>query len=276
MRAILLFMFLFLVGCGVQKMEVPATKEPVKKETITEPKKTEATKSSPAPVASAPKPAPMPPRRDFAKKDEGRDIDRRTQEAVAARTVREKISKNEPTKPAAYADITEQLYNASMAFDVANTTLMGERLKAQLLINPVKEVEELVNELKSKKARINESVEISRIVSATLTGNDFIITPVTPQKQAISKNRNTEWIWTLEPKTPGDHEISLDIAAVVRIDGESTEYHIVTFSRNVDVKVKPVDEVLKFIKSYWQWLFTVLLLPVGKYWLTRKKKKKKI
>lgn len=251
MESLVLLLMLLLAGCGLagcggQKMESTPSKI------------AEAPQQNKTAQGNKPQSMPMPVPTTEAKSSRINTLpSSRPQEERRAN------SKN---------NMSQQLHRAAIAFDVPSNIKMGDRVTAQLLINLTKEVENLVDDLKTKQAKINEKVEVSHIVLATLTGPDFTITPITPLKQGIFDNKNTEWLWYLEPKEPGNHEISLDITAIVKVDGERAEHHIKTFNKTISVKIEPADEILNFIKSYWQWLFTVLLLPIIKYFWGKRKK----
>lgn len=170
--------------------------------------------------------------------------------------------------------ISAQLTTASMAFNVKDKANIDDIIKVQLLINPYKSVENLKRELTVAGSTTTATVKVSKIIIASLAAPHFKITKITSEEQALKENETTEWVWKLEPTEVGNHEIEVTITAVIKIDGESTPYHIRTYDQTIKVEITPKQLVDNWFKEHWEWLFSTLLIPVGVWIYTRRKKKK--
>lgn len=180
-----------------------------------------------------------------------------------------KVIKSEPQ----HNTVASQLYSANAVFSVPNKANITEDIKAQLLIDPNKTIEELQKSIKGQ-IQSAEKIKVSKIVIAKIEAPDFIITNLSPNEQALSETDKTEWLWTLRPKSPGLHEINLTITAEVTVDSKFSKYHIRTFDKQVMIEITPIQIVESWWSKYWQWVFATLLIPFGK-WLYEKRKNKK-
>jgi len=171
--------------------------------------------------------------------------------------------------------VSSQLTTASMAFNVIDKANIEDVIKVQLLINPVKAVEDLKKELTVAGKTTTAQVKISKIVIASLAAPSFKITKITPEQQILIENGTTEWLWKLEPTEVGNHEIEVTITAVIKIDGDSTTHHIRTYDHTIKVEITPKQLVDGWFKAHWEWLFSTLLFPLGIWFYARYRKKKK-
>jgi hypothetical protein len=100
---------------------------------------------------------------------------------------------------------------------------------------------------------------------ATLAGQKFDITAISPSQQAISSKEPTEWQWEVTADDTGTYPLYLTLTAVIDINGVQSPRQIESFERTIDVRVVPVTltrKVLDFAGRNWQWLWTAILIPV--------------
>ena len=173
------------------------------------------------------------------------------------------ISKKPPViKPNPDA-ILDKLKLAAIAFSVPDIANIHDDIMVQLLIDPSKNETILAKELNSSNNAVVSKVLISKILDAKISAADFDIIKITPERQAIAETVPTEWLWELSATKPGVHDIHLTITAIVEVEGVKAERHIKTFEKVVKIEITNKQIILEFISKYWQWLWTVLLLPIA-------------
>lgn len=158
-------------------------------------------------------------------------------------------------------NVSEQLYSASAIFSVPLKANISEDIKAQLIIDPKKSIEELKSSVRGQM-QAAEKIKVSKIVISIIDAPDFIVTNLTPNEQALSDTDKTEWLWTLRPRSPGLHEINLSITAEVMVDSKYSKYHIRTFDKQVMIEITPIQLVGDWWSKYWQWVVSTLILPL--------------
>lgn len=176
------------------------------------------------------------------------------------------VIKNLPDR----SSVVGQLYEANAVFAIPTTANVKDEIRAQLIIDPVKTLEELKKDVTVGPIKSAEKVSISRIVIAVLEAPDFNILSATAAEQAIAETQSTEWLWTLRPKTAGLHPVNIEVYAEVTVGSKTTKHKIRTFDKQVMVEIKPTQALANWWSKYWQWVFVTLLIPFGK-WLYDKK-----
>ncbi len=124
-----------------------------------------------------------------------------------------------------------------------------------------------------------DNIRVGNIMSAELidlsTGKSFEIKELSSKEQNIEEMGYTEWQWLVKPLKSGELNIKMVIKVVIEQNGKSTIKDIPVFEREIYIIAKPMKSIWVFIENYWQWIFTVLLIPIFKYlWGLRKKKEK--
>lgn len=170
--------------------------------------------------------------------------------------------------------IMAQLTNASMAFTLPEKANIDDEVRAHLLIDANKTVDELAKSL-GGDVRASNQIKVSKIIVAKLVAPDFVVTPITPEEQALTKDESTEWIWDLQPKTAGLFTADLVITAVVQVGDKASTHSIKTFSKKLTIDIRPQQAIKKWFKEYWQWIVGMVLSIIGwvaKYYYFDRKK----
>lgn len=169
-----------------------------------------------------------------------------------------------------HISVADQLYSANAIFAMPNNANIYEEVQAQLIIDPIKTLDELKTQVTAGPIKSAESIKISKIVIAKLEAPDFDIISSTDAEQAIVENEKTEWLWTLRPKTAGLHPVNIVVYAEVTVGSKTTKYRIRTFDKQIMIEITYEQIFLEWWQKYWQWFIVTLLLPFGK-WLYDKK-----
>jgi hypothetical protein len=165
-------------------------------------------------------------------------------------------------------NVSSQLYKANMVYSVPQVANIKDVIKVQLLIDPRKGLQELINSITVNGNSTGKNIKVSKIVVAKIVAPNFTVTPITAEEQILS-NETTEWLWSLEPKSSGKHEVNVSITAVIEVGDKSAKHHIKTFDSTVNVVITATQLLSDWLTKYWQWLATTLLLP-GIVWTWKK------
>lgn len=168
--------------------------------------------------------------------------------------------------------VSDQLMQASTVFAIPSTANISQDIRAQLLINLGRDLDELSSQLTAAGSQIKNKINVSKIVIAKLDAADFEITNITPTEQAISDTDSTEWLWNLRPKRAGNLQVNLSITAVVFVGEKSTAYHIKTYDQVVNIEVTIPQLLTSWLAKYWQWIISTMVLPLI-VWAWKMKKK---
>jgi hypothetical protein len=184
-----------------------------------------------------------------------------------------KHSPEDAPDPFAAADAAiAKLKQANIAFNTPDEMTVGKAEMVQLLLSMKESIEELKAAITATGSLDGATIEVSNKMEAKLTGAGFDIRAVTPDVQVISPSAQTEWKWEVEPVTSDAKRLHLALSAHVLLDGEKIPRVVKTFERDMIVKVNWSREAYEFATGNWEWLWTVLLVPIaGLIWRKRKK-----
>ncbi len=170
---------------------------------------------------------------------------------------------------------------ANIAFNVPDSVMgLHETVVMDLLLDMKKTEAQLGEALQQRENTDSiltySGIEVSDVLEARLIGSEtaFRITPVTPERQSLNKQGTTEWRWEVEALQEGSHRLHLTLNAIVTLDGDKETRSIRTFNQEIFVQVSLMSKIAGFIGKNWQWLWTVILVPVAS-WLWNKRKNKK-
>lgn len=161
--------------------------------------------------------------------------------------------------------IVGQLYEANAVFAIPGVANIKDEIRAQLIIDPVKTLEELKGLVTSGPVKAAEQIKVSRIVAAKLDAPDFNIISSTDAEQVIADGLTSEWIWVLKPKAAGKYSVNVVVYAEISVGDKTTKHKIRTFDKQVSVEVTAWQVTSSWWSQYWQWVFATLLIPLAKF-----------
>ncbi len=168
-------------------------------------------------------------------------------------------------------DAVKNMDKANIAFNMPMKMNVGDVRNIRLLLSYKDTLEQLESEIKKAESTFSETIQVSSRMEAKLIGNNFVVTSISPEIQAITKEQKTEWLWAVQPKKEGAHIIYLTLTAFISIKGEQTPRMIKTFEKKVVVEVTFTQKAKNIISSNWQWFWAAMLVPVGGWLWNRKK-----
>jgi hypothetical protein len=131
--------------------------------------------------------------------------------------------------------------------------------------------------LGSTTAIQTEKSQFSRFMEAKLSGQGFEVKSITPERQPVTNNQNTEWKWEVKAAASGEQTLYLAANAIFEIDGQEKVRSINTYNKVIRVATVTVpftEKIGTFISAYWQWIVGTLIIPLLGWGATRFAKKK--
>ncbi len=157
--------------------------------------------------------------------------------------------------------VGRQLFSTQLAFALKESANVDETLKAQLLMSIKEEVNTLANQLTVTGPKTTATINVSKVVRANLVAPDFKVTNVTPEEQVIAENNNTEWEWLLKPTSPGKHEVTLTVTAIITVDGKEKPHHLKKFEKVLTIEVTKQQVLEDWWSENWKWVISTLIIP---------------
>jgi hypothetical protein len=109
----------------------------------------------------------------------------------------------------------------------------------------------------------SEKIRIAPVMRARLvdvTGENFTITPVTPEEQFLEYNTYTLWKWNVIPLKQGDYKLSLSVDIVIGDKGKTIQvYDDFIYVYSTDTFI---DKAWNFLQEKWEWFLSTLIIPL--------------
>ena len=169
--------------------------------------------------------------------------------------------------------ILKRMKKANIAFNTPKSMNIEKTELIRLILDMKKSTETLKGMIEATGPKVGASIRVSGRMKARLTGQNFQILAITPELQAISGAEITEWKWDITPEKIGKHRLHLTLSARIDVEGESIERTIQTFDRVIEVHVTAGQTIQTFVKNNWQWLWMVVLAPLGTFFWRKRRGK---
>ncbi len=131
-------------------------------------------------------------------------------------------------------------------------------------------LEDLEGEVKSTIIPVTETMEVKLVDPSPGDDKMFEIVPDNDGIQLVEDNESiTEWTWNVTPKRSGETKLKV-VISIIR-DGIKKEK---VYSDEVIVKSDIKKSSWYFIRTYWEWIMSSLVLPFVIWFYTKRKKKK--
>jgi len=129
--------------------------------------------------------------------------------------------------------------------------------------------ENLEGEIRESRIPITETMEVKLIDPSPEDNKAFYIVADNDAVQFVdSLNSYTQWSWNVTPLRVGETNLKV-VVSIIR-EGKTKQ---VVYEDNVKVKANVGKQIGFWFKSYWQWIFITLLLPLFKFIYNKVKKK---
>ena len=177
---------------------------------------------------------------------------------------------------AAVDRLLEKLEFGNIAFNAPSEIRLDDTAAIQLLLGLSTSADELKRMIEAVGEREAARIKVSDVMEARLSGSNFAITAVTPERQAVTRTGVTEWKWDVKPTRDGRQLLHLTLSVLIQVDGVSTLRAIRTFDKEVEVEVTWDQHVGAFVEGNWQWLWATILVPIAGWFWKKKKRESKV
>jgi hypothetical protein len=202
----------------------------------------------------------------------------RQEREMAEREMREQEREMMPTETAEVVDpfaaierALEKLEFGNLAFNAPKSMNLHDTALIQLFLGLDRQIDELKQMIKSEGEKEGASIRVCDRMEARRSGSTFAITAITPEEQAVSRSEVTEWKWEVKPTSVGSQRLHLTLTALISYGETTTRKAIRTFDKLIEVEVTWNQRIGSFLETNWQWLWTVLLIPIVS-WLWKRRK----
>jgi hypothetical protein len=175
----------------------------------------------------------------------------------------------------------------TIAYHPPSHMLQGSTERFELLISRTLDAG-LAGKLENPKDAIVDNIRTSAVMGATLDGSkkDFSIVALggdTTREQAIGGPEPARWEWDVTALSAGDHD--LDLTVYIKVRNPSTDTvvatNLVVRHSVIHVAVRPkttadwISRLGSFVAANWDKLWTLILLPLGAWYLHRRHKRQR-
>ena len=177
-----------------------------------------------------------------------------------------KAIKQKPVNPQSQKVSTNK--NGQLMYSIEDTMKLGINYKVVVRILNGKNRTEITSGVKS--SAVVEDIKTSSTMEVEMVDPDkaFNITSSNSQIQVVDSLEYTEWIFIVKPILSGSHPLTIT-SSIIQENGKKEK----TYSKDIFVKSNVVVSVKGFWATYWQWLFSTIIIPFV-IWLYKNKKSK--
>ena len=176
------------------------------------------------------------------------------------------------TAPEAFEEIKKRFENLSpgtIAFNAPDRMKVSETATVTVRIAPKGEASNITGGLSGPTSTAPQE-HITENMAAKLDGVGFEITALSPETQSVAGGGFAEWRWNVTAAEPGDHDLNVTIIAKF----DQRERSLPTQSHHVHVDGDPTAAFKEFLEKNWQWLASVIVIPlIALLWKSRAKRK---
>ena len=142
-------------------------------------------------------------------------------------------------------DVVANLKRGTFQFNKPNTAILEEAFPLRLVLltgeGQSGDFKGLPGQVETRSDR-----PFAQSVEATLTGDDFEISPPGAQARTATLTQPVEWDWKVKPTSSGTKSITIDVAAIIQIGSDKNRVQITTLHESIEIQVT----VFQRLKSY--------------------------
>ncbi|MGY4399329.1 hypothetical protein [Bradyrhizobium sp. USDA 3315] len=84
-------------------------------------------------------------------------------------------------------------------------------------------------------------------IEATLSGDDFEITPPGPQARTATRVEPVEWEWKVKPLSAGIKSVTVDVFANISVGADKSRVQVTTLSEEIEIDVTVFQRIRTFV-----------------------------
>jgi hypothetical protein len=158
------------------------------------------------------------------------------------------------------------LRHASIAFNTPDKIRIFDPVELTVLLSFERSQTDLRKQLDTSGTTQAASIKAGPEMEATLIGSSGLtVTPLSNPMQGVGSHDVATWKWRVEGTSGGAHSLTLSMSAVFGRAPGMPRHSIITFTRKLNVEVSAPERMREFVAGNWQWLWTVLVVPLAGY-----------
>jgi len=165
-----------------------------------------------------------------------------------------------------------KLASATAIFNTPSEIGLSATKTIKLVISLKKTDSQLAPQVQQYGQSRSANIQVGSAMQAMLVSDDqdgLSIVEKTPKVQDLSSNEETYWLWDAKAKKSGKYKLTLTIAIDSDLNGVRMQRAIKTHEEEIVVEVTLLKRIQDFIAANWQWLWTVIVAPLG-VWLWKR------
>jgi prepilin-type N-terminal cleavage/methylation domain-containing protein len=173
--------------------------------------------------------------------------------------------------------LKNKLASATAIFNTPSEIGLSDTKTIKLAISLHKSEIQLSPQVQQYGQSRSAKIEVGSAMQAILVSDDqdgLSIVDKTPKVQDLSATEETYWLWDVKAKKSGKYKLTLTIAIDTDLNGVRMQRAIKSDEEEIIVEVTLVKRIEDFVASNWQWLWTVIVAPIG-LWLWKRWRAKK-
>lgn len=167
----------------------------------------------------------------------------------------------------------------NIAFNAPDAMRIDTQNNIHALVSASSSMDEIRAELEQRigKDRYLQTyaIKLGPLMEAHLTGENFTIQAVTPEKQAVASNTTTHWQWEVTPRRGGHQLLHLAMNVIIYVHNSPEPRTVQTFDKTIEVEVSNVRRITDWARENWFWVFPAIGAVLAIVRWTRKKSKDK-
>ena len=159
----------------------------------------------------------------------------------------------------------DQLVRGKIAYYIPDQMKIDSAYKVLVTISKAESDKILfsgIDSINFTKDTIKISSRVKVILIDPSGGKDFKIVPLNSEEQLVDDSSNTIWKWSVTPSNGGKNEIVIRASAKV-LDRLGENYRdIQVYEKSISVQSSPLRSIKQFLSSNWQWIVSVIIIPI--------------
>jgi hypothetical protein len=166
----------------------------------------------------------------------------------------------------------KELNPGEVVFTAPETMRVADTYEVSLRIAAKNQDAGILEGLPEGATSTAEQEHITPVMEARLSGGAGVdVQALGKDEQSVAGGGFAEWRWNVTPKRSGSQRLTATIIAHLTYpNGRDIPKTLRTLTRKVEVSANVGDSIKTFLASYWQWLTTTLIIPIGLFLYRRR------
>jgi len=142
--------------------------------------------------------------------------------------------------------VINNLKHGSYKFNKPSVAILEESFRLRLVLLTAEGQEADFNGLPGK-VETRDNKPFAQFVEATLTGEDFEISPAGAQARTATIAKPVEWEWRVKPTSSGKKSLTVDVAANIQIGPNKNRVQITTLHESIEIQVTAFQRLQSYL-----------------------------